>query len=195
MANAFQGLHKFPHMQRSILANIVFPAIFISVGFGTSSLPLEVYPVPAMDDKLLFYVQRNYNKNTIVYELNNLPNGSINVSKPVSEYWIRYEEGGVRKNLSFFQRKAFGLQGEQVDQIAESFVLHFNCYKKRSLYLQKKADKYRVYITINGEIAELNKLFIQCKNNALGIPLTINFVEISGINIKNGNAIIEKFVP
>jgi len=194
MANTFQGLHIFILMQRSILTNIVFPAIFLSVGFGTTSLPREVYPVPTMDDKLLFYVQRNYNKNTIVYELNTLPNGSVNVSKPVSEYWIRYEEGGVRKDLSFFQRKAFGLQGEQVNQIAESFVLRFNCYKKRSLYLQKKADRYRVFITINGEIAELNKLFIQCKNNALGIPLTINFVEISGISLK-GNMIIEKFVP
>jgi len=174
---------------------MLFPTIFLLFGSATGDYFSDGYPVPAMNDKLLFYFQRSYNKNTIIYELNTLPNGNINLDKPVTEHWIRYEEGGERKDLSFFQRKAFGLQCEVVDKIKESFVLHFNCYKKRNIFLVKTANKYKTFITINGELSELNKLFIKCENNALGIPLTVKFVEISGLNIKNGNPVVEKFTP
>lgn len=123
------------------------------------------YPVPLKSDKMLFYFQRSHNKNTVIYEINNQSDGHINISKPVNYYWIRFEEGGARKELSFIQRKAFGLQWELVDRNKESFVLRFNSFKKRDIYLLKMKDstQHHAYININGEISELKRCLLNRK--------------------------------
>ena len=155
------------------------------------------YPVPTKTDKLLFYFQRSHNKNTVVYELNTLTNGTINVDKPVNVSWIRYEEGGVRKELSYIQRKAFGVQWQMVDRAKESFILHFNSFKKREIYLLKLdgCNCYKTYISINGEPSELTRIYIQSENNSFGFPLSIKFIEISGINLKSRKNITERYIP
>lgn len=157
----------------------------------------DSYPVPQKTENLLFYFQRSHNKNTVVYELNKLPDGIIDKDKPVNTYWIRYEEGGVKKELSFLQLKAFGLQWRLADKVKESFIFHFNCFRKREIYLLKTSSTvgYKAYITINGELSELIRMYIKSHNNSLGIPLSIEFIEISGISLKNGESIIEQYIP
>lgn len=155
----------------------------------------ENYPIPVKTDKLLFYFQRSHNKNTIVYELNILPDGKINISKPVNTYWIRYEEGGIKKELSFMQRIAFGLQWHRIDKAKETFILHFNSFKKRDIYLLKAGSNYKAYIAINGELAELTKMYIKSENNSFGFPLKVKYIEIAGINPKNGKSVSEKYIP
>jgi hypothetical protein len=155
------------------------------------------YPVPQKTENLLFYFQRSHNKNTVVYELNKLPDCKINKDKPVCTYWIRYEEGGIKKELSFLQLKAFGLKWRLTDKAKESFILHFNSFRKREIYLLKTSSTagYKAYITINGELSELIRLYIKSQNNSLGIPLSIEFIEISGISLKNGESITEQYIP
>ena len=157
----------------------------------------EGYPVPQKTENLLFYFQRSHNKNTVVYELNTLPDGKINKNKPINTYWIRFEEGGVRKELSFLQYKAFGIQWQLTDRAKENYILHFNSFRKREIYLLKDNNtaKYKAYININGELSELTHLYIKSENNSLGIPLSVKFVEISGISLKNGQIITEKYIP
>jgi hypothetical protein len=174
--------------------------IWLLVLYACITLPANSqkdYPAPVKTDKLLFYLQRSHNRNTIIYELNTLPNEKINPDKPVNICWIRYEEGGVRKELSFFQQRAFGLQWKEADKTKEYFILHFNCFKKRDIYLIKNSDNiyYKAFITINGELSELTKMYIQSENNALGFPLKIKSIEISGLNLKTRKETIEKFIP
>ncbi len=153
------------------------------------------YPVPVKTEKLLFYFQRSHNKNTVIYELNTLPDGTIDLGKPINAYWIRYEEGGVRKELSLIQLKAFGLQCKLVDKVNKSFVVHFNSVKDREISLLKIGRIYKAFIAINGEIAELTKMYIKAENNSIGIPLKVNYVEISGIDPKTGKCVTEKYLP
>jgi hypothetical protein len=171
--------------------------IILCITIGNSLQAQENYPVPVKTDKLLFYFQRSHNKNTVVYELNTLPDGKINIDKPVIAYWIRFEEGGARKELSFMQRKAFGLQWQLADKVKESFILHFNSFKKREIYLLKvnESNVYKAYIKINGELSELTKMYIKSENNSLGIPLSVKYIEISGINLMTGKIIVEKYIP
>ncbi len=110
---------------------------------------------------MLFYFQRSHNKNTVIYELNTLPDGKLNEKKPINLYWIRYEEGGVRKELSFIQQKAFGVDCKLMDKEKGNFVLHFNHFKTRDIYLIKINNNYKAYVTINGEFAELSSIYIQ----------------------------------
>lgn len=175
----------------------VFLAIILCILVG-KTIPLNAqnnYPVPVKTDKLLFYFQRSHNKNTVIYELNTLPDGTINLGKPINAYWIRYEEGGIRKELSFIQLKAFGLQCKLIDKVNKSFIVHFNSVKDREISLMKIGSYYKAYITINGELAELTKMYVKAENNSLGIPIKVNFVEISGINSKTGKCVNEKYLP
>lgn len=167
----------------------------IIVGNAIPAKAQNNYPVPVQTDKLLFYFQRSHNKNTVIYELNTLPDGTINIDKPIHAYWKRYEEGGARKELSYIQLKAFGLQCKLVDKVNKSFIVHFNSVKDREISLLKIGCCYKAFITINGEIAQLTKMYVKAENNSLGIPVKVDFVEISGINLKTGKSVNEKYLP
>ena len=109
-------------LKYAALAGILL-SVAMCFGQGQAS-----YPVPQKTDKLLFYLQRSHNKNTIVYELNTLPNGEINIKNPINVYWIRYEEGGRRAELSFIQRRAFGVKCKLADRSENSFIVQFNIF-------------------------------------------------------------------
>ncbi len=182
---------------RMTQTNYFLILFLIIAGVVPQSKGQDGYPVPQKTEKLLFYFQRSHNKNTVVYELNTLPDGKINMNKPVNTYWIRYEEGGVKKELSFLQLRAFGIQWQLTDKAKESFILRFNSFRKREIYLLKSNLQacYRAYVKINGELSELTRMYIKSENNSLGIPLSVKFIEISGISLKNGENITEKYIP
>jgi hypothetical protein len=174
--------------------------IFVPVYFLASSTLLvngqDNYPIPVKTDHLLFYFQRSHNKNTVVYELNTLPDGNINTDKPVNAYWIRYEERGQRAELSFIQRRAFGISCNCIDKEKGSYLLHFNNFKKKDIYLIKTVSNvYRAMTSINGEIAQLDHLYIKSENNALGFPLAIKYVEIYGTTLNDKLKVSERIIP
>jgi hypothetical protein len=179
---------------RSLLYYIAFPIILW--GNSKSIYGQEGYPIPPKTDKLLFYFQRSHNKNTVVYDLNTNAEGKLDCNKPVHAYWIRYEEGGTIKELSFIQQKAFGLHWQLSNKEKESFTMHFNSFKKRTIHLMRAANGiYKAFITINNEYAELTAMFIKSENNSLGFPLKIKYVDLKGIDIKNRQIITERIIP
>lgn len=155
----------------------------------------ENYPVPEKTKQLLFYFQRSHNKNTIVYELNTMPDGKLNADKPIKTYWIRYEEGGTRKELTFIQRKAFGLQWKLTDKARGSYILHFNNFKKRDIFLMKDGCDYKAYTKINDDMAELTNIYLKSKNNTKGVPLSYDYVELTGVALKSGKSVVERYIP
>jgi len=183
-------------MEKSKIAPLFLLLYFIS-GIVPQVKGQDGYPVPQKTENLLFYFQRSHNKNTVVYELNKLPDGKINPNRPVNTYWIRYEEGGVKKELSFLQYRAFGMQWKLTDRAKGNYILHFNSFRKREIYLLKDNDsaKYIAYININGELSELTHLYIKSENNSFGIPLSVKYVEISGVSLKSGKNVDEKYIP
>ncbi|HEX2936134.1 MAG TPA: DUF4833 domain-containing protein [Bacteroidales bacterium] len=115
-------------MKAPVVAILLFCSTVIE-SFGQTG-----YPVPEKTDKMLFYFQRSHNKNTVIYELNTCPDGKLDTKKPVNSYWIRYEEGGVKKELSFIQKKAFGIDCKLMDKEKRNYLLHFNHFKTRDIY-------------------------------------------------------------
>ena len=153
------------------------------------------YPVPQHTEKLLFYVQRTHNRNTVIYELNLQPDGKLNKKDPVHLLWIRYEEGGVRKELTFIQTRVYGLDIHPIGK--DNYLLHFRSYKKRDIFLVQtgKNKTYKALININGKLAELTNLFICSVTNALGIPSIVKYIDITGIDIATGNVVTERVIP
>src|ERR1700753_4000546 len=64
----------------------------------------DKFPVPADNVSRLFYVQRNPNTNTIIYELNN-KDGHLDTENPIHVYWIKYADKGQLEELNYIQRK------------------------------------------------------------------------------------------
>ena len=154
------------------------------------------YPIPTKNADLMFYLQRSHNRNTVLYHLNRLLDGKINTSCPFHIYWIRYEENDRIAELSFIQRRAFGISISLMEKSNVNFIFHFNSFKKKEIFLLSSKDNtYKAYTRINGEMSELEKLYIKSENNSLGIPLTIGYVELSGKSLKSGQIISEKIIP
>ena len=153
------------------------------------------YPTPKLTDKLLFFVQRTHNKNTVIYELNSQTDGELDKNNPLHPSWIRYEEGGVRKELSFIQNRVYGLDVRLLEK--DTYLLHFRSYKKKDIYLMRsgKNNKYKAMISINGKMAELTSLFICSVTNSLGIPSTVKYIDINGIDPATGKVVNERVIP
>jgi len=179
-------------IQKNIIIILFLCIIFSKTILVTAQ---DNYPVPSKTDKMLFYLQRSHNRNTIIYDLNTSPNGEINKDKPINIYWIRYEEGGRKAELSFLQNRAFGVHCLASDKAKGSFTLHFNCFNKREIILSRTdTGDYRAFVTINHELTELISAFIKSENNSLGIPIAMKFIEFHGTSVKSGKIISEKVI-
>src|SRR4051812_21400380 len=105
---------------------------------GTADKAPIDFPVPSGKDKMLFYVQRSLNKNTIIYELNESPDRKLDMKKPVKMYWVNYAGKGDESNLNYLQSHyAYGLEFSVIDATKPSFSLSFVSYRKQLLYLTK----------------------------------------------------------
>lgn len=174
--------------------------IFLTIsGYGVAQTlnPGDDYPIPPKSDKLLFYVQRSHNKNTIAYELNCDTQGVVDIEKPIHPYWIRYEEGGKLEELSFIQRKyAYGLNFKPLDDEKITQSVSFVCYDKKSLLLMKSNtdNQYHAYLSINDKMLQVDKIFIKTDGGTFWFPV-VRYIEVFGIELATGKPIREKFIP
>lgn len=149
---------------------------------GASGLP-EHYPVPPADDKLMFYIQKNQNFNTVAYELNLHQNGDLNKDYPLHPYWIKYTDGGEIKELNFYQNKlAYGYKSKKIN--ADTFEFQFVSYKDITFYLAKtKQDVFKVHCTINNEMSVLNNIYVYAEE--FGVFPSVKFIEFYGQKINS----------
>lgn len=158
---------------------------------GSDPSPLK-FPVPKGIQNKLFYMQRDPNTNTIIYELNVNSAGELDKENPVKVYWLRYQEKGQREDLSYIQKKfAYGLQTKSIGN--NEYELRFVSYKKFPLYLRKSdADnKYHVYATVNNKKIQLDRIFIRIDGGTFWIP-NVKYVELRGANPTNGSQMLER---
>nr|WP_256488682.1 DUF4833 domain-containing protein [Pontibacter sp. HSC-36F09] len=161
---------------------------------GIAEAKADSLPVPKGIKDLKFYVQRDPNANTVVYELNRNAKGLLNEAEPIRIYWIRYADGGERKELNYIQRKfAYGLNTKKLGK--DNYELKFVSYGKLPLYLRKAKDgKYHVYTTINKQEAILNRVFVRIEGGTFWVP-NVLYVELSGYDAATGKAVTGRFKP
>ena len=162
---------------------------------AASADPQDSFPVPAGNPNQLFYLQRTTNTNTIVCELNLDKKGQPDPEAPVHVFWIRYPEGGIRKELNYIQRVfAYGIKS--IPQGNGSYKLHFVSYKKQMFTLMQspKDNKYHVYATINQKQSILNRLFLKVEGGTFWSPNVV-YMEMKGIDVATGKETVERFKP
>jgi hypothetical protein len=152
-----------------LFASVVFPAFSQEKG----------YPVPTGNTHQLFYLQRTPNTNTVVYELN-YRNGVLDLENPVHEFWLRYQEKGERKELSYIQRKfAYGIKARKLQN--NRYELSIVSYKKYKMYLEPGPDKKLfVYSNINQKKVILTSIFLRINGGTFWSP-NVEFIDLAGI--------------
>lgn len=156
---------------------------------GCKGLP-EHYPCPPDSDNLLFYIQRNQNMNTVVYELNRLHDGTINQEYPMHVFWLRYSENGEVQELNYIQNKlAYGYESTLINN--ESFEFELVSYRKLKFYIGKDThEKYKAFTKINSEMAQIINIYVYVED--FGLFPDVKYIELYGQTISNSSYVYEK---
>jgi hypothetical protein len=156
--------------------------------------PALTFPVPSGIPNQLFYLQRDPNTNTVIYQLNVDRAGRLNEDEPVNVFWLRYDEHGERKDLNFIQRKfAYGLTAEKL--AADKYELKFAAYNKVRFYLLKSPqDKaFHVYTTIGGKQLQLERVFLRIEGGTFWVP-NVKYIEFKGLNAATREPLVERIL-
>ena len=119
------------------------------------------FPTPPKNENSLFFIQRNRNENTIVYDANPSGNGEYNQSKPIDVYWLRYTSTGHRKDLSWLERTfAYGYSCKK-NKNSNEFWVELTAYDERRIHLKRTNEgKPIATITCNGKECRLDYLYV-----------------------------------
>ncbi|OYU55477.1 MAG: DUF4833 domain-containing protein [Chitinophagaceae bacterium BSSC1] len=174
-------------LRRILLTGYIVFACFLTV-FGQTAVK---YPIPTGNPHQLFFLQRDPNTNTIVYELNFKSNGELDMENPVHAYWIRYQDKGQKEELNYIQRNfAYGLKSKTLAK--DQYELHFVSYKTKLFFLKKGADnKFSLFTDINKKQAIIKQIFVRVKGGSFWLP-NVEYVELKGTDPVNGTEVVER---
>lgn len=148
------------------------------------------YTTPPQTPNRLFFIQRNLNQNTIVYDAAFDEDGNFN-SHPIDVYWLRYQTSGERKELTWLQRTfAYGYKAKK-DKKDGTFWVTLTAYGGRKIHLHKDhKGKPIATMTIAGKYARLNYIYAFADNSGTW-PKVIH-VDLSGADILTGKPVFER---
>ena len=170
--------------------------LFLNLLFSLppAAKPATTFPVPSGVTNQLFYLQRDPNTNTVIYQLNVDRAGKLDEDEPVNVFWIRYDEHGERKDLNFIQRKfAYGLTAEKM--AADKYELKFAAYNKvRFFLLRSPVDKaFHVYTTIAGKQIQLERVFLRIEGGTFWVP-NVKYIEFKGLASATREPVVERIM-
>jgi Domain of unknown function (DUF4833) len=169
--------------------NKTFYQSFLDKTYQPEGLPSD-YPIPEKED-LLFYIQRNQNFNTVVYEVNRTCCGDINVNEPMRVYWIKYNDHREECELNYIQTKlAYGYKANVINNDLIEFA--FVSYDKK-FFIERCEEGHRVMTKINGVYSILENIYVYAEE--YGVFPDVKFIELYGIDVESEMPIFERFVP
>ena len=145
-----------------------------------ASQPMLNFPVPAGVANQLFYLQRDPNTNTIIYQLNVNSAGKVDEEEPINVFWLRYDEQGQRKDLNYIQRKfAYGLRATKL--ATDKYELKFAAYNKVPFYLMRwNADRaFHVFTVISNRQIVLTRVYLRIEGGTFWVP-NVRYIEFKG---------------
>lgn len=183
-------------MNRSVFVALVFACLAISPAFaqGTASKlePMSLlsrpadFPTPPKSSNSLFFIQRNKNKHTIVYDAN-FKDGKFDNSNPIDNYWLRYYTGKepLRKELSWAQNNfAYGYNSKK-DGTGKGYYITLTAYDKRKIHLHTDAKGTPIAtMTINGKQCRLSYIWVFADDS--GTWPEVFHVDLHGTELATG---------
>lgn len=156
---------------------------------GEYGLP-EHYPTPPRSDNLLFYIQRNHNMNTVVYEINKHMDGRVNEEYPMHVFWLRYSDNGEIQELNYIQNKlAYGYASRKITN--NTFEFQLVSYDKLKFYIDQSDDgHYAAYTKINDKMSKIDNIYVYVED--FGLFPDVKYIELYGVQISNNAFNYEK---
>jgi Domain of unknown function (DUF4833) len=150
------------------------------------------YPTPT-DKNMLFYIQKSFNTNAVVYTANIAEDGKLDPKEPVKVFWRRYQEDGRKRALKYLEKKfAFGVNFKKVKGKENAYVFTLVSLKELKLFVtQDKHGHAKIATTIANKPAELNRVFVTAEHTKL-LP-KVFYVEAFGSDLKTGEFLYQKF--
>jgi hypothetical protein len=146
-----------------------------------------------LERQSLFRIERSKNANILQYDAQIGPDGKLNKKEPVIVYWVRLAEQGQVKELSWIQRKfAFGFKAV-TDRKSGIVTLHMSADIGQPIRVQHIDGAYRAMVDIDGKPSQLVKIYIQASRK--GMSISVEFIEIYGIDLDTGDETYARFVP
>ncbi|MBK7636319.1 MAG: DUF4833 domain-containing protein [Saprospiraceae bacterium] len=154
---------------------------YTSATSGQEGRPAN-YPYMDAHPDLLFYIQRNQNINTVIYELNMLQGGLLNLQEPIKISWVFFEENSQVKvdELNLIQKKlAYGYHHKVISNDLIEF--RFVSYSDMTFFLAKNnCGVFRVVSKFKGEFVEIDHIYVYSED--FGVFPQVKFVEFFGKN-------------
>lgn len=133
----------------------------------------------------LFVIERSKNANVVKYDALLNDDGSINEKTPVDAYWLLYAyKNGEREELSAFDKKAYGFK-VKYNHEKKQFDFMLKSVKDRPMVLALYNNVPKAVIKINNTDCFLEKVYIESKDGAFGIP-KVSYYELFGSEVSTG---------
>ncbi len=140
----------------------------------------------------LFVIERDTNRNVVVYDANLTTRGAIDSRKPVDAYWMLIEQQRQRAELNVLEwNSAYGFDLIQV-AAGRHYRMLIRSFRKRVIEIRCDSAAPRAMALIAGRQAYLSKIFIQTDKNSL-IP-RVDHIVLFGREVRSGKRIFEKIM-
>lgn len=155
---------------------------------GLRGLP-PGYPVPDVVD-MLFYIQRNMNTDTVIYQLNRNASGQLDLDCPIYAYWMSFGEEIRTHELNYIQNTlAFGYHSKYISN--DLFEIQFVSYKKKKFFLARKNEnEFGLVTELRGIKSYLNHIYVYAEE--FGVFPDVKFIELFGEDIESGKKVYER---
>jgi len=155
---------------------------------GLRGLP-EHYPVPVVDN-MLFYIQRNQNPNTVVYQIHKDRSGSFVTNDPINVFWRQFDNRGEDKPINYIQRKlAYGYEYDIINK--DAIQMNLVSYPNYKIFVTRNDDQiYKAVSKINNCWSELSNVYVFAEEQ--GAFPVVKYLELYGVNIDTGLPCYEK---
>nr|WP_162988991.1 DUF4833 domain-containing protein [Pedobacter schmidteae] len=174
-------------------ALIVITILLLLSQFSYAQKHIEPQKLPnPKGNNLLFFLQRDPDANTVVYELNYNTDGTLYQNNPIKGSWIRYEENQKFKALSSIEEKfAYGIKSKPIGN--DEYEIRLVAYKKMPLYLRKSEEdnKYHIYIKDEGKDLLLKRVFVRVNGGTFWFP-KVQYIDLITTNSESGMEILKR---
>ncbi|PIQ14936.1 MAG: hypothetical protein COW67_11120 [Flavobacteriales bacterium CG18_big_fil_WC_8_21_14_2_50_32_9] len=183
-------------MKNLILLLFISTAIFslslIDDDYASRIKVFDEYPVPS-DENMLFYIQKSYNTNTVVYAANIDADGKLNAKEPVLVFWRRYQENGQKRELKIIERTfGYGVNSKPIKDRSNSYSFTLVSLKDMSFIITlDKKGKPQVATIIDKKSAQIERVFVTAEH--INILPKVFSVEVFGKEIKTHQPLYQKF--
>ncbi len=151
------------------------------------------FPIPPASKSLLFYIQRNKNANTILYEAQFDANGRLAEKDPVKVNWIRYTNGAKYEPISLLESNiAYGVRHKHTTEGVA--WMKFVASDKYPFRVEVDgAGQAVAHMFINGHYARLERAEIHAKEDSFWPKIL--YVDLFGTDVLTGKEVMERAYP